>query len=98
MLCIGTYLGAAGHYDHNIIILDSNMYLYYLTKLQLHHNQSLVDGYDSQTQTQTSEHSNASEVLIAPISPAAVPLSSFNSMEMSDLGPTPSTCTVRVGG
>ena len=92
MQCIGAYPGAAGHYG------SADRILYYLTKLQLHHNQSLVDGYDSQTQTQTSEHSNTSEVVIAPISPTAVPLSSFNSMEMSDLGPTPSTCTVRVGG
>ena len=90
---MGAYPGVAGHSDRTL----DNIYLTNIL-LQLHHDQSLAGGYDSQTQTQTSEHSNTSEVLIAPVSPTAVPLSSFNSMEMSDLGPTPSTCTVRVGG
>lgn len=50
--------------------------------------------FDTQTQAKMADHS---EAMVAPASLTAdrtLPLSAFNSSEISDVGPTPSTCTV----
>ena len=64
---------------------------------QVHQGESVVSvggAFDTQTQAKMADHS---EAMVAPASLTAdttLPLSAFNSSEVSDVGPTPSTCTV----
>lgn len=61
------------------------------------HSDGSTDGAFSDAHAKVMEHSERSEVMIAPASltvDSSVPLPAFSSSDTSEVGPTPSTCTV----